>query len=76
MDVKRKIIQDFKEELENSFGKLLDEMANERPIESGFVFAGLMNIEKKKIDIEIVKIIGLLNELKKVKPYNPKKQDD
>lgn len=71
--IQQKVIEDLKDSLDESFGEVYDELTNRREIKTGYLTAGLMEIDKTDLNKSIDALQSVLKELKSIKEFNPKK---
>lgn len=72
MHIQRKAVEDLANLLDRSCNELREELDNERPIKTNFVFANLMELNKGEVISQCDKVISVLNQIKKLKEFNPK----
>lgn len=73
IQIQSKIIRDLTEALEESYAPVYDELTNLRKIETGYILADLMEIDKTELNRQIDSMISVLKEIKAVKAFNPRK---
>jgi hypothetical protein len=71
--IQRKIITGLIDSMERSYIDIYEELTNLREIETGYLTADLMEIDKTELNRRIESMISVLKELKAIKEFNPKK---
>jgi 5-methylcytosine-specific restriction endonuclease McrBC regulatory subunit McrC len=71
--IQRKVVDELADSLDQSFNAVNDELCNDRPVITGYSTSGLMEIDKDHLDKQIAGLITVINKLKSIKEFNPKK---
>lgn len=60
--------------LEEAYEALYTEIDNNRKRDDGYLFADLIKQDKTVLNLKASMLISVCNEIKKIKPFNPKKK--